>query len=118
MFSYLIFSHKSNIKKEHIDIIEPKNVMIEDEITSPLMSKKEIDKQMENPFSCALCKKAFSKPKNFKNHVESNNLNSSLEDTPMSKHIHSQHPNVKLKEAAILLLSGSTCTKLCNSFTF
>ena len=31
---------------------------------------------------------------------------------------YNSHPNLKLKEAAILLLSGSTCTKLCNSFTF
>ena len=78
----------NHIKKEHIDI------MIEDEITSPLMSKKEIDK---NPFSCALCKKAFSQPNSLQIHVESNHLNTSLEHTPMSKHIHSKHPTVKSK---------------------
>ena len=78
----------NHIKKEHIDI------MIEDEITSPLMSKKEIDK---NPFSCALCKKAFSQPNSLQIHVESNHINTSLEDTPMSKHIHSKHTTVKSK---------------------
>lgn len=67
----------NHIKKHHIDIIEPK--------------KEEIDKQMENPFSCAVCKKAFSQPNDLQNHVKSNHLNTSLEDTPMSKHIQSQH---------------------------
>jgi uncharacterized C2H2 Zn-finger protein len=82
----------NHIKKDHIDIIEPKKEMIEDtdEITSPLV--EEIDKKMENPFSCAVCKKAFSQPNDLQNHVESNHLNTSLEDTPMSKHIQSQHP--------------------------
>ena len=78
----------NHIKKEHIDI------MIEDEITSPLMSKKEIDK---NPFSCALCKKAFSQPNSLQIHVESNHINTSLEATPMYKHIHSKHTTVKSK---------------------
>ena len=74
----------NHIKKEHIDI------MIEDEITSPLMSKKEIDK---NPFSCALCKKAFSQPNSLQIHVESNHINTSLEVA----HIHSKHTTVKSK---------------------
>lgn len=78
----------NHIKKEHIDI------MIEDEITSPLMSKKEIDK---NPFSCALCKKAFSQPNSLQIHVESHHINTSLEATPMYKHIHSKDTTVKSK---------------------
>ena len=107
----------NHIKKEHIDIIEPKKVMIEDEITSPLMSKKEIDKQMENPFSCALCKKAFSQPNDLQNHVESNHLNTSLEDTPMSKHIQSQHPTVKSKINKKNTLFTKEMTKQKISFT-
>ena len=78
----------NHIKKEHIDI------MIEDEITSPLMSKKEIDK---NPFSCALYKKAFSQPNSLQIHVESHHINTSLEATPMYKHIHSKDTTVKSK---------------------
>ena len=69
----------NHINKEHIDI------MIEDEISSPLMSKKEIDK---NPFS-------FSQPNSLQIDVESNHLNTSLEDTPI--HIQSKHPTVKSK---------------------
>ena len=67
----------NHIKKEHIDI------MIEDEISSPLMSKKEIE-----PFS-------FSQPNSLQIDVESNHLNTSLEDTPI--HIQSKNPTVKSK---------------------